>query len=157
MIKMTILIESYVRIEKASSGLTIADGEAGRGIYFSLSRYPSMIDYYRRCSEQYRVIKAIPKSNTKILDLSSAEIHSKLIAFMRNEIEGLSIRMPGYVKPKIHGRNYQRFGRIIQDFVNKFYPGTDAYIVNHQADGTDLPEGKQMVIVDESAFDYKEL
>ena len=157
MIRLGTLIESYVRIEKAPEGLTVADGEAGRGIYFSLTKYPGMVDYYKRGSGEHRVIQAIPKTGTKILDLSSAEAHTKLIAFMRSEIEGLSQRTPGYIKPKINGGSYQRFGRLIQDFVKKFYPDTDAYIVNHQADGTDLPKGKQIVIVDESAFDYKEL
>ena len=105
----------------------------------------------------FRIITAIPKSNTKIIDLSEGETLQTLIMFIRQEISGLSKRMPGYISPKVKSSTYQRFGRLIQDFIKKYYPTTDAYIVNHQADNTDLPKGKQLVIINEPSFDYKEI
>ena len=158
MIKLKFLIEDFVRVEKSSEGLTTADGESGRGIYFSLSNYPSMIDYYRKNSgSEYRVIKAIPKSGSEIIDLSSGENLKCLIVFLKQEISALSKRNPGYILPKITASGYQRFGRLIQDYIRQYYPNADAYIVNHQADNSSLPKGKQLVIIDNHAFDYEEI
>ncbi len=155
MIELKYLIEAYIRVEKSPTNITVADGEAGRGIYFSLSRYPEMVDYYRKNIE-HRLIQAIPHSDAKVLDLTGTH-NNHLLAFMRKEIEDLSKRNPGYIKPKITKRNYQRFGRLIQDFIRKFHPDTDAYIVNHEAEGTELPKGKQLIVIDAEAFDFKDL
>ena len=158
MTKLSQLLEQYVRVEKDPENLTVADGEAGRGIYFSLSKYPGMVDYYKRGSQEgHRIIKATPKPSTNIVDLSSGENNRELIKFMKSEIEALRQRMAGYIPPRISGGNYQRFGRIIQDFIRQKFPTADAYIVNHQADGTDLPKGKQLVIINEPSFSYTEL
>lgn len=152
------LLEQYVRVEKDPDNLTVSDGEAGRGIYFSLSRYPGMVNYYKRGMENgFRIIKATPKPNTIIIDLTRTDIEEELIKFMRMEIEGLRQRMQGYIPPKINRSNYQRFGRLIQDFIHQKFPKADAYVVNHQADGTDLPRGKQLVIINEPSFIYTEI
>ena len=151
------LLEAYIRVEKDPDNLTVADGEAGRGIYFSLSRYPSMIDYYRRGSNDNRIVSASPKTGAHILDLSSGVTNTNLIQFMQRELERLERTIQGYVKPKLNRNNYQRFGRLIQDFIQKYHPDTDAYIVNHQADGTTLPKGKQLIVVDDSAFDFQNI
>jgi hypothetical protein len=157
MIKMGNLFESYTRIEKATNGLTVADGEAGRGVYFSLNRYPATINYYKReCP--YRVINAFKKQNTKIVDFTISKNLVPLIEFMRGEIERMKQSMGStYISPKINNSNYQRFGRLIQDFIKKIYGDVDGYIVNHEAKGTDLPRGKQLIILNQDAFLYKEL
>ena len=156
MIRLQALLEAYVRVEKSSTDLTVADGEAGRGIYFSLSRYPEMVSYYKQQSGDHRLIQAVPKSNAKILDFTGRD-NNHLLAFMRKEIEALTQRTPGYIPPKINQHNYQRFGRLIQDYIRHFHSETDAYVVNHEAEGSGLPKGKQMIVIDSNAFDFKVL
>jgi hypothetical protein len=157
MIKLITLIESYVRIEKASTGLTVADGEAGRGIYFSVGKYPDMIKYYQKGMEGgFRIVKAVALPNTKIIDFTSPKLLGALIDFMRKEIVTLSKRMQGYIPPKIDTSNYQRFGRLIEDYIRIYHPKIDGYIVHHQADKTNLPKGKQLIIINEESFDYEE-
>ena len=158
MIKLKQLMESFTRIEKSDSGLTVADGEAGRGIYFSLDKYPSMISYYKNETIPYRIIRATKKPNTKIIDFTQSVALNKLITFMRTEILGLSKRMGNtYIPPKITQTNYQRFGRLIQDFIRKNSPDADGYIVNHEATGTTVPKGKQLIVLNQDAFDYNEV
>jgi len=152
-----LLLEGYIRIEKSESDLTVADGEAGRGIYFSLADYPEMIDYYKRHSGSgYRVIQAVPTFSAKIVDLTGSNLQ-KLLQFMAAEINGLARRMPGYVKPAITRTNYQRFGRLIEMFIAKQFPNSDAYIVNHSSENSSIPEGKQLIIKNEAAFKYREM
>lgn len=156
MIKLKTLIESYVRIEKSPTNLTVADGEAGRGIYFSIQHYSDMINYYKKNSLNYRVVVATTKPETRIVDFTKSP--NELINFMRNEIKELKIRMGNaYIPPRITRSNYQRYGRLIQDFIHKNYPNISGYIVNHEAHGTNLPKGKQLIILDEDAFNYENI
>jgi hypothetical protein len=157
MINLKSLIESYIRAERSESGLTVADGEAGRGIYFSLSKYPKMVDYYKTHGDRIRMVRAIPRFSAKIIDLTAPETLRALILFMRDEIDGLSSRMPGYIRPRINRENYQRFGRLITDFMRLRYPAAVGYIVGHRADGTSLPTGKQLIVTDESGFDFEDI
>ena len=157
MIKLKSLIESYIRVEKSPNDLTVADGEAGRGIYFSLEQYDDMVDYYKRGMENVRIIKATIKPNTKIVDFTKPENTRVLINFMRQEIRGLSQRMGNtYIPPKITQSNYQRYGRLIQDFIRQKYPNVDGYIVNHEAKGTNLPSGKQLIVLNKDDFNYED-
>lgn len=156
MIYLMSLLESYIRIEKSPSNLTIADGEAGRGIYFSLIKYPKMIDYYKKHSPHgSRIIKATPKFKSNIVDLTEPIILNELINFMRDEIVGLSKRMPGYKKPNINKSNYQRYGSLIQSFLRG--KKIDGYIVNHEFVGSDLPTGKQLIVINEDMFEYEDV
>ncbi len=156
MIKLKTLIESYIRVEKSPTDLTVADGEAGRGIYFSLKRYGDMVRYYRQNSPTHRLIKATPKPGAKIIDFTKSP--SDLINFMRNEIKELKARMGNtYIPPQITQSNYQRYGRLIQDFIRKTAPDTSGYVVNHEAKGTNLPKGKQLIVLDKDAFNYEDI
>jgi hypothetical protein len=115
MIKLKTLIESYIRVEKSPTDLTVADGKAGRGIYFSLQRYGDMVRYYKQNSPTYRL----------------------------NEIKELKIRMGNtYIPPQITQSNYRRYGRLIQDFIRKNAPNASGYVVNREAKGINLPKGK---------------
>lgn len=158
MIKLKdLILEGYIRVEKDPDNLTVADGESGRGIYFSVSDYSEMVDYYKRMSGQnFRVIQAKPKLNTNIIDLTKPNILSELLRFMKSEVLGLSKRMPGYRTPTINHTTYQRYGRLIEDFIRRKYPNADAYITNHEFGG-DIPKGKQLIIKNENAFDYQDV
>ena len=153
----TKLIESYIRVENNPHRLTHANGEAGKGIYFSLSQYPKMIQYYKdQSSSNARIIKAIPKSGTTIIDLTKSDELNRLISFMKKEIEQSSKEQTFYVKPKINKSTYQRFPFLIMQYLNEVYPNIDAYIVNHEFKGS-LPKRKQLVIKNEKSFDYIEI
>jgi hypothetical protein len=149
----------FIRIEKDPYNLTKAEGEAGYGIYFSLSKYPNMIDYYKKYTPNgYRVIYAYPKSNTQIHDFTTPQNLFKLLNFIKDEIDEQSKKMSaGYVKPKINKSNYQRYSYyIIPDYIRKELNGdVDAYIVNH--DAYNIPKGKQLIIINEDSFEYKEI
>jgi len=156
MIKLKTLIESYIRIEKSPTDLTVADGEAGRGIYFSLQRYGDMVKYYKQNSPKHRVIRATLKPGAKVIDFTKSTI--ELINFMRNEIGQLKKRMGNtYIPPKITQSNYQRYGRLIQDFIRKNHSDAAGYVVNHEAKGTDLPKGKQLIVLNKDAFNYEDI
>lgn len=148
----------FIRIEKNPYELVHATGEAGTGIYFSLSKYPQMIKYYKKLTpEGYRVISAHPKKETIIYDFTRPENLTDLLSYMREEIDKLSKRMTHYIKPKINQSNYQRYGTMIEDYIRrKLNNKVDAYIVNHEMSGSYLPKGKQMIIINEESFDYEE-
>lgn len=147
----------FIRIEKNPYELVHSTGEAGCGIYFSLSKYPQMIKYYKNSThEGYRVISAHPKKGTIIYDFTKPENLSDLLNYMREEIDKLSKRMTHYIKPKINQSNYQRYGTMIEDYIRrKLNNNVDAFIVNHE--GLNLPKGKQLIIINEESFDYEEL
>jgi hypothetical protein len=44
-----------------------------------------------------------------------------------------------------------------QIFIRKNYPNIDGYIVNHEAVGTDLPHGKQLIVLNKDAFNYENI
>jgi hypothetical protein len=75
---------------------------------------------------------------------------------MKSEVLGLSKRMPGYRIPTINHTTYQRYGRLIEDFVRTKFSNIDAYITNHEFGG-DIPKGKQLIIKNENAFDYRDI
>jgi len=149
----------FVRIEKNPYELVHATGEAGDGIYFSLSKYPQMIKYYKDLTpEGYRVISAHPKKGTIIHDFTKPENLMELLKYMREEIDKMSKRMEYYMKPKINQSNYQRYGSMIEDYIRRKLNGkVDAYIVNHEMSGSNLPKGKQMIIINEDGFEYEEI
>lgn|GEM_PF-4409776 len=60
-------------------------------------------------------------------------------------------QIPGYVAPKITTTNVQRYGRLVEQFVNERFPGPKAYLVPHKGDG--IPTGVQAVIRDITAFE----
>jgi hypothetical protein len=100
----------FVRIEKNKFQITTATGESGDGIYFSLTKYPQMLKYYKDMTEDsYRIIYAKPNPNCQIYDFTNSENLKNLIQFMKMEIEELSKRMIGYRKPDINTTNYQRY------------------------------------------------
>jgi hypothetical protein len=147
----------FIRIEKNPHELVHATGEAGMGIYFSVCKYPEMIRYYKRNTpDGYRVISAHPRPDTKIYNFTKPENLINLINYIREEIDTLSKRMTGYIKPKVNQSNYQRYGNLIEDYIRrKLNNEVDAYIVNHE--GGTLPKGKQMIIINEDSFDYEEI
>lgn len=118
-------------------------GESGFGMYAFVYPNPKMKDYYTRNGEQLLTI--VPNKDSVFVDFTKKEIRSNLIVFMKSEVEKMSLSMSGYyVKPKINNKNYQRFGRMIEDFVNLNFPKCDGWIVNHEGSG--IPSGKQVVI-----------
>lgn len=149
----------FIRIEKNPHELVHATGEAGEGIYFSLSKYPQMIRYYKEMTpEGYRVVSAHPKNGTIIYDFTKPENLTDLLNYMREEIDKISKRMDYYIKPKINQSNYQRYGTMIEDYIRRKLNGNvDAYIVNHEMSGSNLPKGKQMIIINEDEFEYEEI
>lgn len=136
--------------EDYRTGFTVAQGEAGDGVYFMIPN-AKMRDYYMQGRSELVTVKLKP--DHRIKDLTEKTIRAHLIAFMKVEIDKTAESMGfGYVKPKITQKNYQRFGRLITDFVNRTFDSADGWMVNHQADGTDLPKGKQVVIRNMDCF-----
>jgi hypothetical protein len=136
----------FTRTENDPHQITVADGEAGRGVYFSLST--SVGNYYKNQSPQGRRITAIASKDCQIIDFRAAfraAYHNFiLIEYIRSRINKLAKEMAGYIKPRVNKKNYQRFGRLIEDFLNEFYPKTDGYIVYHG--GPNIPSGAQLVV-----------
>ena len=130
----------FIRIENNPHQITIADGEAGRGVYFSLS--PSVARYYRGMSPSGRVIYARQGKDCHIIDFRAASHNFHLIEYIKVRINKLAKEMSGYVKPRVNKKNYQRFGRLIEDYINEFCP-CDGYIVYHG--GPNIPSGAQLV------------
>jgi len=146
----------FVRVEKNEFQLTAATGESGDGIYFSLTKYPQMLKYYKDMTEDgYRIIYAKPKPNCQIHDFTNPVNLKDLIQFMKIEIEELSKRMIGYRKPNINTSNYQRYGNLIQDYIRKHKLDLSGYIVNHEYKNF-IPTGKQLIITKEDDFEYFE-
>lgn len=146
--------QQFIRIERDPDNLTVANGEAGRGIYFSCSN--NMVNYYQKMTPEYRTIYAYPKENTLIVDFTKKENMINLIRFIQNELIDISKRFEYYNIPKINSSNYQRYGNQIQDYIKINFPEADAYIVNHEFKGSNLPKGKQLIIIHEDKFIYKE-
>lgn len=132
----------FIRIENDPHQITVADGEAGRGVYFSLS--PAVVNYYKNQSPQGRRIVAHDSKDCQIIDFRAAYYNFMLIEYIRSRINKLAKEMVGYVKPRVNKKNYQRFGRLIEDFLNEFHPNTDGYIVYHG--GPNIPSGAQLVV-----------
>ena len=144
----------FIRSEKSHNQIVVADGEAGRGVYFYSERNRKMADYY--LSGTNRIIIATPKPRCSIVDLTTADMSRRLVSFAREEIDLTAERMGGhYVKPKIYKSNVQRFGRIIMYFVRRYCPQADAYMVGHSGPG--LPSGTQLVVLNLDAFDISEM
>jgi len=145
----------FVRVEKNPHTLVKSIGESGYGIYFSLTRYPQMLKYYKdeKFGHDVRIIYARPKINCEIYDFTKSENLDDLIQYMKNEIDELSKRMSGYMKPKINRSNYQRFGNIIENYIRDNKLDISGYIVNHEFYGS-IPKGKQLIITKEDDFEY---
>lgn len=146
----------FIRVEKEPNRMVRADGEAGTGIYFSSNS--RMVDYYRdKTHVPYRIIEATPKQNCEIVDFTEKWRLEALIVFMREQIKERAKEWQFYIPPKINQKNYQRYGDMIQQFLRDKDIPHDAYLVNHQFDGSALPKGKQLVIVNEDAFVYRDI
>jgi hypothetical protein len=138
----------FIRTENNPHEITIADGEAGRGVYFALS--PSVANYYKNQSPQGSQITAHASKDCQIIDFRAATYNFHLIEFIKARINKLAKEMVGYVKPRVNKKNYQRFGRLIEDFLNEFYSKADGYIVYHG--GPNIPSGAQLVVRDLDKF-----
>lgn len=138
----------FTRIENDPEDITVADGEAGRGVYFSLS--PKVVKYYREKSPSGREIHAMPTRNCNLVDFRAKERNFLLIEYIRSRINKLAKEMAGYVKPKVNKKNYQRFGRLIEDYIREFIGDCDGYIVYHGGPG--IPSGAQLVVRNLDAF-----
>jgi hypothetical protein len=143
----------FIRGENAEHGLTVADGEAGRGIYFIPSCHRKMVEHYSK--DARRIVEAIPKDGCVIVDLTCAPWSVRLIQYAKESIERTAKHMGnGYVKPRITMKNVQRFGRIVEDFIRRCFGRVDGYLVPHCGPG--IPTGRQLVITDENRYWIKE-
>ena len=144
----------FVRGERAEQGVTVADGEAGRGVYFCLERNMPMVAYY--LSDACRSIVATPKKGCFIVDLTTDEMSTRLLAFTKEQVELLAVRMGPYFKrPSIDRGNIQRFATHIMSFIFQCCPKADAYLVKHH--GVGVPSGKQLIVRNMEAFDIQDM
>ncbi len=126
-------------VREGDPPLKAVHGEAGHGIY-AFKPNSEMRSYYTQQGESLYTFD-IP--DNKIADLTK-EL-DQLIPFMKKDIDKTAEQMGGfYVKPKINRENYQRFGRIIEDYIRVHHPDKSAYLVQHK--GIGIPTGKQLVI-----------
>ena len=144
----------FVRGERELQGITVADGEAGRGIYFCLERNLPMVIYYLK--DACRSIVAIPKKECYIVDLTTTEMSTRLLYFTKEQVEILVAKMgPYFKKPSVNRVNIHKFPIHINSFIEQCCPKADAYIVNHY--GVGIPGGKQLVVRNMDAFDVEDV
>lgn len=143
----------FIRGENADSGLTVADGEAGHGVYFVPSCHRKMVEYYTKDAK--RVVEAKRKDTCVIVDLTCPPWSKRLIEYAKTRIDKTALAMgDGYVKPKVTMRNIQRFGSIIEDFVREHFGNVNGWLVPHC--GPNIPTGRQLVIVDQVGFWFED-
>jgi len=144
----------FIRGERLESGVAVADGEAGRGVYFCLSNSPAMVRYYTK--DARRIVEAVPKMECSIVDLTKPEIKKRMIQFLNEEVNRVDEAMgKNHVTTRVTRMNYQRYGRIIELFIIIHYPGVAAYFADHFGPG--IPKGKQLVVRDLSKFDLTDV
>lgn len=123
----------------------IADGEAGRGVYAYIPK-ASMRAYYSANGENcYRL--TMQGGHLFALHQSPA----LLIAFIRAQLQKNKDQIPGYKMPTVNANNVQRYGRLIEQFIDQQHPEVHAYTIPHRGPG--IPTGVQVVIRDLSVFD----
>jgi hypothetical protein len=145
--------QCYVRGENAEE-LTKATGESGDGYYFSPESNHGMVEYY--CQNSKHVWIACPKNGCQIADLTSTEHVYKIIELANKNVQRLQKEMAGYIAPKINIGNIQRFPYAIEEYIRENLQNIDAYLTNHKADGTNLPSGKQLIILNLDAFSLEQ-
>ena len=145
--------QQFIRGENAET-LTEATGEAGTGYYFSPISNVKMADYYTNDSKHVWIATALPNCN--IVDLTNTEHINGIIAEIRKNIERMQQSFQHYIVPKINKGNYQRFPYAVEQYVNQL-GNVDAYLINHEHLGTDLPSGKQLVIRNLGAFELEQV
>lgn len=140
---MTNIAYSLYRIESDPFNLTIADGEAGRGIYAFFSRDIALYKYYRSQSPNARLVKfTVPH----LIFLTAPEFRRALIEFCKQEQDNLAAVMgPTFIKRKITLQNYWRNPYNLLSFIRVKFPAADGYVVPHR--GPSLPVGWQAVII----------
>lgn len=117
-----------------------SNGEAGYGIYAYLSRSAEMRKYYTANGEN--VVSITPKKTAKIEDLTTLVARKRIVEAAR------MIAPNG--KSTVTLLTVQRHPWAVRAYLND--NPADAYLLPHRGDG--VPTGKQLVIVNEDAFDF---
>jgi hypothetical protein len=125
----------------------LCSGEAGYGLYAYVAPAPRMRAYYSSSGE---AVYRIEQQTGVVVDLTRGEALQSLIAFAKSEFSETAKRMPGFKTPSVSASNIQRFGSVIERYVNQFHPDAAAYLVPHKAAG--IPTGTQAVIRNLDAF-----
>jgi len=120
--------------------LSKADGEAGFGTYAYPSDNTAMRQYYTKNGETRVFIS--PKVGAKIMDLTTPEAKRAIVAAAKE------ISPNG--KTTATQAAVQRHPWAIRSYMSK--SGADAFLIEHCGPG--LPTGKQLVILNEGAFDH---
>lgn len=130
--------------------LTVAQGEAGEGIYAYVPSL-AMRKYYASKGESCFRLQLIEGD---VIDFKGEKL-IELVSFIATETQHFGKQTPGYIVPVVTKNNVQRFGWWISVFMKKFHPEAIAYIVLHRGPG--IPTGRQVVILDISKFKITKL
>ncbi len=143
--------EIYSRGQFEGNQLYESDGEAGRGIYLYPSNNRGMEKYYTKSGESIYRIK--PKPDAYIVDLTKEPVESEAINFIKEKTSKPPEGFQYYKPPKVSKDNYWRNFYALEEFINKKFGKVDGFIVPHK--GVNLPTGKQIVIKNIDAIDYR--
>lgn len=135
------------RWEGADEGVTVADGEAGRGIYFFFARDRAMSCYYAGARAGCRLVEADLGEEGLLLDLTSAALAPAVCAWLSD----YSAMMGA---PRKWGRkDFQRafWGlSALMEIVREEMPAVVGYVVPHAGPG--IPTSRQVVVTKEEAL-----
>lgn len=135
-----IAINNDVAPYERGGKVSASDGESGPGIYAYEGGNKAMRDYYTKNGEDRTLI--YPKSGAKVIDLTTAESTKGIIAEAKNMNGG---------KTTATSSTIQKHPWAIRAYIGKIQ--ADAYLVKHSGPG--IPTGKQLVITNESAFEFR--
>ncbi len=112
--------EIYARWESQDTGLTVAHGEAGIGVYAFLDRDKAMDQHYAEKDSRRRVRFVLPIS-AKVLDLRRREHRSEIASIAREIGAGFKVTL----------ENMERAFWSITTYLERHHPDCVAYIVPH--------------------------
>lgn len=134
----------FERAQRSYDGaLTQSSGEAGEGVYAYPSGSAAMRDYYTKQGETR--IAIAPKPGAVIVDLTTPEARKAVVAEAK--------KMAPNGKTTATAATIQRHPWAIKAYL--FNQKADGYLTDHNGPG--IPTGKQLIILNEGAFDHEKV
>jgi hypothetical protein len=143
---MTLTLERCQHGTELPTSSNGCNGEAGYGVY-AYVRSSAMRAYYSAKGES---VFTLVHQRGEVIHFKG-DLRHALVQFVRAQVQELGRTMTSYKVPTVSANNVQRFGSLIEFYIQQHYPDAVAYLVPHQGPG--IPTGTQAVIRDLSAFD----
>ena len=135
------------RWEGREDGLTVADGEAGRGTYFFFARDRAMSDYYEHAREGCRLAGMTLGSNDQLADFTHPQVAGAACAWLTDYSAYMG------TSRKWGRRDFQRayWGlTALTAFIREGRPAVVGIVVPHVVPG--LSNSKQVVVAPDAAL-----